>query len=106
MTMPATSRARRAAALGGVATAALAVATAAVVQVGAQAPAAAPEPTPLEQLARRTTTTMSNPYRLVEAWPQLPDGMAWGAAIGIIPDDEGGAWMMFRSEPPINYIDA
>jgi sugar lactone lactonase YvrE len=66
----------------------------------------APPPTALEQLARRPTTTMSNPYRLVERWPTLPDGMTWGAAIGIIPDDKGGAWMMFRSEPPINYIDA
>jgi DNA-binding beta-propeller fold protein YncE len=32
--------------------------------------------------------------------------MTWGAAIGIIPDQKGGAWMMFRSEPPVNYIDA
>ena len=87
---------------GGVAAGGLAIARAAV----AQAPAAAPESSPLEQLARRTTTTMSHPYRLVEAWPKLPDGMTWGAAIGIIPDDKGGAWMMFRSEPPINYIDA
>ena len=45
-------------------------------------------PTALEQLARRTTSTMSNPYRLVERWPTLPDGMVWGAAIGIIPDDK------------------
>ena len=65
-----------------------------------------PPPTPLEQLARRTTSTMSNPYRIVERWPTLRDGMTWGAAIGIIPDNTGGAWMMFRSEPPINYIDA
>jgi sugar lactone lactonase YvrE len=69
-------------------------------------PAPAPAPTPLEELARRTTSTMSNPYRLVERWPTLPDGMTWGAAIGIIPDEKGGAWMMFRSEPPIHYIDA
>ena len=65
-----------------------------------------PPPTALEQLARRPTSTMSNPYRIVESWPTLSDGMTWGAAIGIIPDDKGGAWMMFRSEPPINYIDA
>ena len=87
-----------------------AVAARASVVLGAAAtaqPAAdAPPPTPLEQLARRTTSTMSNPYRLVERWPTLPDGMTWGAAIGIIPDNKGGAWMMFRSEPPINYIDA
>jgi DNA-binding beta-propeller fold protein YncE len=88
--------------LGAVAAAGLGLATA----VSAQAPGNAPPATPLEQLARRTTTTMSNPYRMVEQWPALPDGMTWGAAIGIIPDDTGGAWMMFRSEPPVNYIDA
>jgi sugar lactone lactonase YvrE len=65
-----------------------------------------PPPSPLEQLARRTTSTMSNPYEIVERWPTLPEGVTWGAAIGIIPDQKGGAWMMFRSEPPIHYIEA
>ena len=69
-------------------------------------PVATAPPTPLEELARRTTTTMSNPYRMTERWPTLPDGMTWGAAIGIIPDNKGGTWMMFRSEPPVNFIDA
>lgn len=54
----------------------------------------------------RSSSTMTNPYRMVENWPTLPDGMQWGAAIGMIPDDTGGTWMMFRSEPPINYINA
>ena len=90
--------------LGGAATAGLVIATAGVAQVGGNV--AAPPPTALEQLARRPTTTMSHPYRLVERWPTLRDGMTWGAAIGIIPDNQGGAWMMFRSEPPVNYIDA
>jgi DNA-binding beta-propeller fold protein YncE len=72
----------------------------------AQPAATTPPPTPLEELARRTTTTMSNPYRMTEKWPTLPDGMTWGAAIGIIPDNKGGTWMMFRSEPPVNFIDA
>ena len=71
----------------------------------AQPPSGVP-PTAIEQLGQRTTTTMSHSYRMLERWPTLPDGMTWGAAIGIIPDDTGGAWMMFRSEPPINYIDA
>jgi sugar lactone lactonase YvrE len=79
--------------------------TLSVIQASAQ-PSGASERTPLEELARRTTTTMSNPYQIVENWPTLPDGMTWGAAIGIIPDGTGGTWMMFRSEPPINYIDA
>jgi DNA-binding beta-propeller fold protein YncE len=73
--------------------------------VTAQPSGNAPPPTALEEVGRRTTSTMSNPYRMVERWPTLPDGMTWGAAIGIIPDNKGGAWMMFRSEPPINYID-
>ena len=60
----------------------------------------------LQQMSSRTTSTMTNPYRLVEDWPTLRPGMTWGAAIGLIPDDTGGTWMLFRSEPPINYIDA
>ena len=81
----------------------LVASTASFAQAGA---ANAPPPTPLEDVGRRTTSTMRSSYELVERWPTLPDGMTWGAAIGIIPDDTGGAWMMFRSEPPINYIDA
>jgi hypothetical protein len=87
---------------------AVAMAVSALVGAAATAqPAAnAPPPSPLEELARRTTTTMSNPYRMTEKWPAIPDGMTWGAAIGIIPDNKGGTWMMFRSEPPVNFIDA
>ena len=77
-----------------------------VMTVDAQIGGNAQPPTALEQLARRTTSTMSNPYRIVENWPTLPEGVTWGAAIGIIPDNEGGTWMLFRSEPPIHYIDA
>ncbi len=60
----------------------------------------------LQQLSARTTSSMSNPYRLVENWPTLREGMTWGAAIGLIPDNTGGTWMLFRSEPAINYIDS
>ncbi len=63
-------------------------------------------PSPLQQLSRRATSTMTNPYRMLENWPTLRPGMTWGAAIGLIPDGTGGTWMMFRSEPPINYITA
>ena len=64
------------------------------------------DPSVLQQLSRRATSTMSNPYQLIENWPTLKSGMEWGAAIGLIPDGNGGTWMMFRSEPPINYITA
>ena len=64
------------------------------------------EPSPLQRLSRRPQSTMTNPYRMIENWPTLRPGMEWGAAIGLIPDDTGGTWMMFRSEPPINYINA
>jgi len=60
----------------------------------------------LAQLSSRTTSTMSHPYEMLEDWPTLRPGMEWGAAIGIIPDNTGGTWMMFRSEPPINHFDA
>ena len=64
------------------------------------------EPSALQQLSRRATSTMTNPYRMLENWPTLRPGQEWGAAIGLIPDGTGGTWMMFRSEPPINYITA
>ena len=71
---------------------------------------AAPAPSPfikqLQELSRRPTSTMANPYRMLEKWPMLNPGMKWGAAIGLIPDGKGGVWMMFRSEPPINHIEA
>jgi len=63
-------------------------------------------PTALQELSRRSTSTMENPYRMLVDWPTLRPGMEWGAAIGLIPDDTGGLWMLFRSNPPINYINA
>jgi DNA-binding beta-propeller fold protein YncE len=51
------------------------------------------------------TTTMANPYRVIPNWPQLGD-IKPGAAIGIIPDGQGGTWLHHRSEPPILHIDA
>ena len=60
----------------------------------------------LQAMSARSDSAMSNPYELVENWPTLSPGMEWGAAIGLIPDDTGGTWMLFRSEPAINYIDA
>ena len=76
---------------------------------GSSAVQAGPLSSTLEQLtelSRRPTSTMANPYRLVEDWPTLPSDMEWGAAIGLIPDDTGGLWMLFRSDPPIVYVSA
>lgn len=66
----------------------------------------AQDPSALQILSRRTSSTMTNPYQMLHDWPTLRPGMEWGAAIGLIPDGTGGLWMMFRSEPPINYITA
>ena len=60
----------------------------------------------LISLSTRPTSTMDGPYEMVENWPTLLPGQVWGAAIGLIPDDTGGLWMLFRSESPINYVNA
>ncbi len=56
--------------------------------------------------AQQRTSAMHNPYRMVEDWGELPAGVLWGATIGIIPDSEGGAWILHRSDPPIIKLDA
>ncbi len=56
--------------------------------------------------AQAGTNAMENPYRLVEGWGALPEGVLWGATIGIIPDGEGGAWALHRSDPPILKLDS
>src|SRR5437016_1854026 len=50
-------------------------------------------------------STMENPYRLVDNWPRLGK-IPPGGATGLIPDGNGGVWMLHRSEPPIVHIDA
>ena len=50
-------------------------------------------------------STMANPYRLVESWPKL-GSIPPGPAIGIIPDEKGGVWLLHRSDPPLLHIDA
>ena len=57
-------------------------------------------------LAQTGSNTMHNPYRTLDGWATLPEGVEWGAVIGIIPDGEGGAWIHHRSEPPIIRFDA
>ena len=44
-------------------------------------------------LAQTGSNTMYNPYQMLDGWATLPDGVSWGAAIGIIPDGEGGTAM-------------
>ena len=82
------------------------VALLAATHAAGQGPRDNPDATPAQKLSVRGTTTMTNPYRMVENWPTLRPGQTWGAAIGLLPDDTGGLWMLFRSEPPVNYIDA
>ncbi|MDE0166268.1 MAG: hypothetical protein OXL36_14345 [Bryobacterales bacterium] len=56
--------------------------------------------------AQTAKTALTNPYRLLEEWGELPEGVHWGASIGIIPDGEGGAWLHHRSDPPIIKLDS
>ena len=55
---------------------------------------------------RHDATNALNTHRMLEDWGQLPEGVRWGAVIGIIPDGEGGAWIHHRSDPPIIKLDA
>jgi len=42
-----------------------------------------------------------NPYRVVEGWAQLPEGMQWGAVAAVSPDESGNIWVFHRADPPI-----
>lgn len=48
---------------------------------------------------------ISNPYRMTPNWPHLGP-IKPGAAIGLVPDGQGGVWMQHRSDPGIVHIDA
>ena len=50
-------------------------------------------------------STMVNPYRMVEDWPNYGDIPSAGA-IGIVPDGEGGTWIHHRTDPPIVHFNA
>jgi sugar lactone lactonase YvrE len=56
--------------------------------------------------AQTGVNLMNSPYRMLESWGSLPEGVLWGATIGIIPDGQGGAWVHHRSDPPIIKLDA
>ena len=55
--------------------------------------------------AQAGSNAMSNPYRVLDGWASLPEGVEWGGVIGLIPDGEGGVWIQHRSEPPIIHFD-
>ena len=55
--------------------------------------------------AQGDTKALANPYRMVEGWGELPEGVLWGSSIGIIPDGKGGVWLHHRSDPPIIKLD-
>jgi len=44
-------------------------------------------------------------YILVEGWPQLPAGMAWGQVISVDVDADGNIVVFRRAEPPILKFD-
>ena len=46
-----------------------------------------------------------NPYRLVEGWAQLPEGMEWAQVISVDADAEGNLYVFHRAEPPILKFD-
>lgn len=50
-------------------------------------------------------SAMSNPYRMLESWPHLGT-IKPGAAIGIVPDNQGGVWLQHRSDPGLLHINA
>ena len=47
-----------------------------------------------------------NPYRALDAWAQLPAGIAWGQVSGVELDARGNVWVIHRAEPPILEFDA
>ena len=60
------------------------------------------------------SATQNEPYRLVENWAQLPDGLVWGQAIAVEVDADGNLIVFHRcssdtcvgqSEPPLLKFD-
>jgi len=52
------------------------------------------------------TNGLPDPFRPVENWAQLPQGVQWGQVISVKPDAQGNLWVFHRSEPPILEFDA
>jgi len=62
-------------------------------------------PTLPPAIALPAGNAIANPYRMLENWPHL-GAIKPGAAIGIVPDGQGGAWLQHRSDPGILHLDA
>jgi len=52
------------------------------------------------------TSDPPSPYRAVENWATLPEGIKWGQVINVDPDAHGNIWVFHRSEPGILEFDA
>jgi len=70
--------------------------------------------TPDQSSAPAQSATQDEPYRLVENWAQLPDGLVWGQAIAVEVDADGNLIVFHRcssdtcvgqSEPPLLKFD-
>src|SRR5271154_2995134 len=46
-----------------------------------------------------------DPYRLVENWAKLPDGVQWGQVISVVPLAGGNMLAFQRAEPPLLVFD-
>jgi sugar lactone lactonase YvrE len=78
-------------------------------QLSSAAPAAGQSPagssTQAAEAAGASTASLPNPYRMLPAWPHLGD-IKPGAAIGIVPDGQGGVWLQHRSVPGMLKINS
>jgi len=61
---------------------------------------APPQTTAVPQIA--AGNAIANPYRMLEKWPTVTTA----AAIGIVPDNQGGVWLQHRAEPGILHLNA
>ena len=60
------------------------------------------------------SASLADPFRLVENWAQLPDGLVWGQAIAVDTDEDGNLYVFHRcsadtcvdrTEPPLLKFD-
>lgn len=53
----------------------------------------------------RSGNGLPDPYRRVDNWAQLPEGMKFGQVISVDGDAAGHVWVFHRGEPPILEFD-